>query len=269
MMEGPWIVLSFCCLCHLCVAQTYRPQIANPKFATNNPTLSTIVLEKPFCVFDYLMSKGASYEIYLYVTVDSARPSRLYITDNSNKALNATFQETNGGQNGSYKAVAINVPNCASLPKLSDAADATKVSDVLAQYLIRVGDDTHCLYDPNNLEDCNPPLSEDTAYRFKYVLVDQATGVVKDQTLWSHPIKTRKLMQPSTIDTWPGRRSGGMIVITSILSVLMFVVVGGFLVAVLLAAVMISEENATETRYVSQTTHQYIPRPQETIEPET
>uniref|UniRef100_G1KLG0 Uroplakin 3A n=1 Tax=Anolis carolinensis TaxID=28377 RepID=G1KLG0_ANOCA len=171
MMEGPWIVLSFCCLCHLCVA----------------------------------------------------RPSRLYITDNSNKALNATFQETNGGQNGSYKAVAINVPNCASLPKLSDAADATKVSDVLAQYLIRVGDDTHCLYDPNNLEDCNPPLSEDTAYRFKYVLVDQATGVVKDQTLWSHPIKTRKLMQPSTIDTWPGRRKGGMIVITSILSVLMFV----------------------------------------------
>ncbi|KAH0616388.1 hypothetical protein JD844_027440 [Phrynosoma platyrhinos] len=269
MMEGPWIILYFCCFCQLCVAQTVRPQIANPKFATNNPTLSTVALEKPFCVFDDLMSKGASYEVYLYVTVVSARSSRPYVTDNSNKPLNATFQQTNGGQSGSYRAAVFNVPNCASLPKLSDAADATKAPAVLTQYLIRVGDDTACLYDPNYLGACNPPLSADTAYRFKYVLVDQTTGVVKDQTLWSNPIKTRKLKQSSTIDTWPGRRSGGMIVITSILSVLLFVLLIGFLAAILLAAAMTSEEIPTETRYVSQTTQQAIPRPQETIELET
>lgn len=29
-------------------------------------------------------------------------------------------------------------------------------------------------------------------HRFKYVLVDNSEGMVKDQTLWSDPIKTRR-----------------------------------------------------------------------------
>lgn len=55
------------------VAQTPRPQIANPKFATNNPTLTTIALEKPFCVFDGSMLKGTDYDVYLYVMADSGK----------------------------------------------------------------------------------------------------------------------------------------------------------------------------------------------------
>ncbi|XP_054856786.1 uroplakin-3a [Eublepharis macularius] len=214
---------------------TLRPQIANPKFATNNPTLTTVTLEKPFCEFDGSMLKGASYEVYLYVMVDSAMTSSSSLMDTDDKALRATFQQTSGGQLGAYKAASFDVPNCMSPPKLSDAADVAKAPAVLAQYLIRVGDDSACLYDPNFLEACNPPLSEDTSYRFKFVLVDKTSGAMKDQTLWSDPIKTNKLKQSSSIDTWPGRRSGGMIVITSVLSVLMSVLVAAFLTAALLA----------------------------------
>ncbi|XP_028584270.2 uroplakin-3a [Podarcis muralis] len=267
-MWALWLQLIFCCLWQLCIeGQTLGPQIANPKFATNNPTLTTVALEKPFCVFDGSMLKGAAYEVYLYVMMDSASTSGSFLMDNSSKPLDATFQQTSGGQSGPYKAVVFNVPNCASLPKLSDAADATKAPAILSQYLVRVGDDATCLYDPNFLDACNPPLSQDTAYRFKYVLVDSTAGVMKDQTPWSQPIRTRKLKWSSTIDTWPGRRSGGMIVITSILSVLMFTLVAGFLAATLLT-VTTSEETPTEMRYESQTTQQTSPRVLETSESE-
>uniref|UniRef100_A0A8D2LUJ7 Uroplakin 3A n=1 Tax=Varanus komodoensis TaxID=61221 RepID=A0A8D2LUJ7_VARKO len=118
--------------------------------------------------------------------------SRTSSTDNSSKPLDATFEQTAGGQRGPYRAAAFNVPNCASSPRLSDAADTTKASAILSQYLIRVGDNVACLSDPNFLEVCNPPLFKDTAYRFKYILVDRTTDVMKDQTLWSYPIKTKK-----------------------------------------------------------------------------
>ncbi|KAG6923901.1 uroplakin 3A [Chelydra serpentina] len=163
---------------------------------------------------------------------DSASTVSSAVTDNSSKPLNTTFQDTNGGQLGPYRAALFNVPNCASPPMLADVVNVKKVSDVLKQYLFRVGDDVTCLYDPNFPGACNPPLAEDTTYRFKYLLVDVVAGVVKDQTLWSDPMKTSKVKQSSTIDTWPGRRSGGMIVITSILSTLMFLLVVGFLASI-------------------------------------
>ncbi|KAF7237693.1 Uroplakin-3a [Varanus komodoensis] len=95
--------------------------------------------------------------------------SRTSSTDNSSKPLDATFEQTAGGQRGPYRAAAFNVPNCASSPRLSDAADTTKASAILSQYLIRVGDNVACLSDPNFLEVCNPPLFKDTAYRYEFL----------------------------------------------------------------------------------------------------
>lgn len=105
--------------------------------------------------------------IPMSIPVSASTLSSSVLDDNS-KPLNATFQQTNGGQLGPYKAAAFQVPNCLSPPTLSDAADITKVTAVLSQYLIRVGDDASCLYDPNLLEACNPPLSQDTTYRYGY-----------------------------------------------------------------------------------------------------
>ncbi|NXL65853.1 UPK3A protein, partial [Chordeiles acutipennis] len=260
-MCSHWVVLAFCCLGQLCADQSLKPQTAAPQLATNNPTLTTIAIEKPFCMFDSSLRPNKSYVIYLYAMKESASAISSLVTDNHGKPLNSTFQQTSGGQLGPYKAASFNVPNCASPPKLADVGDVNEVSGILKQYLFRVGDDVTCLYDPNFLAVCNPPLAPDTTYRFKYVLVDSTEGIMKDQTLWSDPIKTRRVKLPLKIDTWPGRRSGNMIVITSILSVLMFLLLAGLLASVS-SAVMGSEVSSGETRGMSQTIQQSEPRPQ-------
>ncbi|XP_026723956.1 uroplakin-3a isoform X1 [Athene cunicularia] len=259
-MRGCWAVLAFCCLGQLCADQSMKPRTAAPQLATNNPTLTTVALEKPFCMFDSSLCPNKSCIIYLYAMKESASAISSQVTDNTSKPLDSTFHQTSGGQLGPYKAALFNVPDCASPPKLADLGDVNKVSDILKQYLFRVGDDVNCLYDPNFLAVCNPPLAPDTTYRFKYVLLDSTEGIVKDQTLWSDPIKTRKVKLPLKIDTWPGRRSGDMIVITSILSVLVFLLLAGFLASVS-SAVMRSEDSSAETKCVSQTI-QSEPRPQ-------
>ncbi|NXW54724.1 UPK3A protein, partial [Eurystomus gularis] len=260
-MCSSWVILALCCLAQLCADQSLKPQMAAPQLARNNPTLSTVALEKPFCMFDSSLYPNKSYVIYLYAMKESATAISSQVTNNSSKPLNSTFKQTSGGQLGPYKAALFHVPNCASPPKLADVGDVNKVSDVLKQYLFRVGDDGTCLYDPNFLAVCNPPLAPDTTYRFKYVLVDSTEGIMKDQTLWSDPIKTRRAKLPLKIDTWPGRRSGGMIVITSILSVLVFLLLAGFLASVS-SAVMRSEDSSAETRHMSQTIQQSESRPQ-------
>ncbi|NXI64655.1 UPK3A protein, partial [Anseranas semipalmata] len=260
-MWSCWVVLALCCVGLLRADQSLKPQLATLQLATNNPTLTTVALEKPFCMFDSSLYPNKSYAIYLYVMKESASAISSLVTDNSSKPLDSTFQQTSGGQLGPYKAASFNVPNCASPPKLADVGDINKVSDVLKQYLFRVGDDGTCLYDPNFLDVCNPPLEADTTYRFKYVLVDHSEGIMKDQTLWSDPIKTKRAKLPMKIDTWPGRRSGGMIVITSVLSVLMFLLLAGFLASVF-SAVVRSEDPSAETKGTSPTVQQSEPRPQ-------
>ncbi|XP_065514590.1 uroplakin-3a [Caloenas nicobarica] len=260
-MCSPWVMLAFCCLGQLYADQSLKPQIAALQLATNNPTLTTVALEKPFCMFDSSLHPNKSYIVSLYVMKESASAISSLVTDNNGKPLNSTFQQTSGGQTGPYKAALFNVPNCASPPKLADVGDVNKASDVLKQYLFRVGNDGTCLYDPNFLAVCNPPLSPDTTYRFKYVLVDSTAGIMKEQTLWSDPIKTRRVKLPLKIDTWPGQRSGGMIVITSILSVLVFLLLAGFLASVS-SIVMRPEDSSAETKHTSQTIQQSELRPQ-------
>ncbi|NWI12305.1 UPK3A protein, partial [Crypturellus soui] len=238
------------------------PQLAAPQLATSNPTLTTVALEKPFCMFDSSLSPNKSYSVYLYAMMESAVAGSSPVTDHGGKALNSTFQQTSGGRLSPYKAAVFSVPNCASPPDPADVGDVNKVADVLKQHLFRVGDDGTCLYDPNFLDVCNPPLAPDTTYRFKYTLVDNTDGIMKDQTLWSDPIKTRRVKLPMKIDTWPGRRSGGMIVITSILSVFLFLLLSGFFASVF-SSVKGLEDSSVETRHVPQTAQHGEPRPQE------
>ncbi|XP_025969924.2 uroplakin-3a isoform X2 [Dromaius novaehollandiae] len=260
-MRGNWIVLAFCSLGQLYADQSLKPQTAAAQLATNNPTLTTIALEKPFCMFDSSLHPNKSYTVYLYAMMELAIAISSLVTDNRSKPLDSTFQQTSGGRLGPYKAALFNVPNCASPPNLADVGDINKVSDVLKQYLFRVGNDETCLYDPNFLDVCNPPLTPDTTYRFKYMLVDNTDCIMKDQTLWSDPIKTRRVKLPMKIDTGPGRRSGGMIVITSILSVFVFLLLSGFLASVS-STVRGLEDSSAETRHVSQTIQQSELRPQ-------
>ena len=50
-----------------------QPQLASVTFATSNPTLTTVALEKPLCMFDSSAALHGTYEVYLYVLVDSGK----------------------------------------------------------------------------------------------------------------------------------------------------------------------------------------------------
>ncbi|XP_074083402.1 uroplakin-3a [Macrotis lagotis] len=251
----------------LSLAVDLEPQLASITFATNNPTLTTITLEKPICMFDAsAVSQNVSYEVNLYVMVNSESLGQAAIQDNRSFPINNTFQETFGGQRAPYKAASFIMPQCGDLPNLDEAGDVNKAAEILSAYLVRVGDDDYCLLNPNFKGNCNPPLMRATEYRFKYVLVNISSGFVEDQTLWSQPIRTNQIFPPSQIDTWPGRRSGAMIVITSILSTLVFFLLVGFAAAVIFSFVSMGNSDL-EIQHESQISQEVVPKAQGTSEP--
>uniref|UniRef100_A0A671ECU8 Uroplakin 3B n=1 Tax=Rhinolophus ferrumequinum TaxID=59479 RepID=A0A671ECU8_RHIFE len=97
-------------------------------------------------------------------------------------------------------------------------------------HVLRVGNDPNCLADLHQPSYCNAPLPGPGPYRVKFLLMD-ARGSPQAQTRWSAPISLHQGKSPGSIDTWPGRRSGDMIVITSILSSLAGLLLLAFLAA--------------------------------------
>ncbi|XP_077023970.1 uroplakin-3a [Tamandua tetradactyla] len=258
-------LLALSCL-RGCAAVNLQPQLASVTFATNNPTLTTVALEKPLCMFDSSAALRGAYEVHLYVLADSASSRNASVQESTKKPLSATFQQTDGGQTGPYKAVVFDLTTCGDLPSLDAVGDVSRASEILSAYLVRVGDNGTCLLDPNYQGLCNPPLAAATEYRFKYVLVNVSTGLVQDQTLWSDPICTSRLTPYSAIDTWPGRRSGGMIVITSILGSLPFFLLVGFAGAIVLSLVDVGSSDG-EMTHDSQITQEAVPKSLGTSEP--
>ncbi|XP_049740608.1 uroplakin-3a isoform X1 [Elephas maximus indicus] len=143
-MSALWALLALGCL-RLGSAVNLQPQLAGVTFTTNNPTLTTVALEKPLCMFESNTALVGTYEVYLYVLAESVTPY-------------------------------------------------------------------------------------------------------------------------SAIDTWPGRRSGGMIVITAILGSLPFFLLLGFAGAVLLSFVDVGSPDG-ETTHDSQITQEAVPKSLATSEP--
>ncbi|XP_062932384.1 uroplakin-3a isoform X1 [Cynocephalus volans] len=266
-MPPLWALLALGCL-RLGSAVNLQPQLASVTFITNNPTLTTVALEKPLCMFDSSEALTGNYEVYLYVLVDLASFRNASVQDSTKTPLSSTFQQTEGGRTGPYRAVAFDLTPCSDLPSLDVVRDVSQASEILNAYLVRVGANGTCLWDPNFQGLCNPPLSAATEYRFKYVLVNMSTGLVQDQTLWSDPIRTGRLTPYSSIDTWPGRRSGGMIVITSILGSLPFFLLLGFAGAIVLSLADMRSSNG-EMTHDSQITQEAVPNTLGTSEPYT
>ncbi|XP_075408769.1 uroplakin-3a [Tenrec ecaudatus] len=259
------VLLSLGCL-QLGSAVDLQPQLASVTFATNNPTLTTVALEKPLCMFDSSAALVGNYEVYLYVLAESASSGNVSVQDGSGVPLSATFRQTEGGRTGPYKAAAFELQPCGDLPSLDAIGDVSQASEILNAYLVRVGGNHTCLLDPNFQGLCSPPLSAATEYRFKYVLVNMSTGLVQDQTLWSDPIRTSRLTPYLAIDTWPGRRSGGMIVITSILGSLPFFLLIGFAGAIILSFVDMGNADG-ELTHDSQITQEAVPKSLGATEP--
>ncbi|XP_063099760.1 uroplakin-3a isoform X2 [Cavia porcellus] len=162
-MPPLWAVLALGCL-RIGSTVDLQPQLASIAFATNNPTLTTVALEKPLCMFDSTVPLMGSYKVLLYVMADLAGSRNTSIQDSNKTPLRATFQQTMGGRTGPYQAAAFDLTPCSDLPSLDAVGDVSQALAILDAYLIRVGDNRTCLWDPNFRGLCNPPLAAATAY---------------------------------------------------------------------------------------------------------
>ncbi|KAM4038076.1 uroplakin-3a isoform 1-T2 [Anomaloglossus baeobatrachus] len=209
------------------VAHTVAPLLCRSSVCNINPTQNTVTLERPFCFY----TKTTPDKVALYVIKDSAVNKVLALTN--------TIYTTNGGSSGPYVADIIANPDCAETPTTAD----------VNKYVYRVGSNVNCF----NSAYCNGPLANNTAYRFKYAFYDASNALLMESD-WSAPITTKQGVASTNIDTWPGRRSGGMIVITSILSVLTFFVLAG-LVAAIITYLMSPTKELEPTRHEGRSAH--------------
>ncbi|XP_043943167.1 uroplakin-3a [Protopterus annectens] len=167
-------------------------------------------------------------------------------------ATGKTFQQTSGGSIEPYQAAALSMPDCRNLPSLSN------VTDALQRYLFRVGSDTQCLNSADITVLCNAPLLNNTAYRFKYLLVgvNGSSKHVLAQTPWSDAIFTKQIKAFEAIDTWPGKMTGGQVVVTTILIVLLFVLLCACVATLVFSIWGNGLPKMESTRHASQITQQ-------------
>lgn len=103
--------------------------------------------------------------------VSTAISWNVSVQDSTGAPLSTTFRQTQGGRSGPYKAVAFDLTPCGDLPSLDAVGDVTQASEILNAYLVRVGNNGTCFWDPNFQGLCNPPLTAATEYRWVSVAV--------------------------------------------------------------------------------------------------
>ncbi|XP_040192801.1 uroplakin-3b [Rana temporaria] len=184
---------------------SYVPQLTNSPIL-GRVTTSTFALDKPQCLF----GKNSSNTVWLVVATSTASVG--------DSLLQAKTSYRDFSTTGYYHTYAHDETfyNCTSTPEY-----------------MRVGGDSVCSVTDTY---CNKYLPQGT-YKVKFVVFNN-TNILIDQTKWSNLITLSAGKDPAGIDTWPGGRSGCMIVITSILSVLLALVV-----AALIGAFIIGRKN--------------------------
>ncbi|XP_075761078.1 uroplakin-3b-like protein 1 [Pelodiscus sinensis] len=183
-------------------------------------TSSTFVLEQPRCVFNDSVSN--TDEIWLVVALSNAIST--FTNPTSLQSLPA-FQKFPGS------------PHYMTMGTSSLNYPCEKSSGQIT--VLRVGNETGCVSDTTR-PDCNGPLPGPGPYRVKFLAMSPVTGPTAE-TLWSDPILLKAGKDPATIDTWPGKRSAGMIVITTILSILLAILLACFIAVLTYGCMDIAE----------------------------
>ncbi|XP_061008275.1 uroplakin-3b [Dama dama] len=177
-------------------------------------TATTFSLEQPRCVLDG-HSRAADI-VWLVVAFSNA--SRVFQNPQTLAEIPASPRLLTDGH---YMTLPLTMDQ---LP-CEDPAGGSGRAPVL-----RVGNDAGCLADLHQPRYCNAPLPGPGPYRVKFLLMN-SRGSPQAETRWSDPITLHQGKSPGSIDTWPRRRSGDMIVITSILSSLAGLLLLAFLAA--------------------------------------
>ncbi|ELW56443.1 uroplakin-3b isoform X3 [Tupaia chinensis] len=187
----------------------YTPQITAWDLQ-GKVTATTFSLEQPRCVLDEYVE--ATDTIWLVVAFSNA--SRAFQNPKTQAEIPASPQLLTDGH---YMTLPLSL---GQLPCEDPVGGSGSVP------LLRVGNDAGCHQQPY----CNAPLPGPGPYSVKFLVMD-TSGSPTAETKWSDPIALHQGASPGSIDTWPGRRSGDMIVITSILSSLAGLLLLAFLAA--------------------------------------
>ncbi|EHB01663.1 Uroplakin-3b [Heterocephalus glaber] len=200
----PWLQPNLCL-----ELVPYTPQITAWDLE-GRVTATTFSLEQPTCIFDG--HAGANDTIWLVVTFSNA--SRDFQNPQTLAEIPTSPQLLTDGH---YMTLPLS-PDQLPCEDLRGGSGGVR--------LLRVGNDFSCQQQPY----CNAPLPGPGPYSVKFLVMD-VSGSPKAETKWSDPIRLRQGEAPGSIDTWPGRRSGCMIVITSILASLAGLLLLAFLAA--------------------------------------
>ncbi|XP_054022943.1 uroplakin-3b-like protein 1 [Dryobates pubescens] len=184
----------------------YTPELASSALV-GRITASTFVLEQPRCVFERFPTEN----IWLVVAVPEA------VNDFNNSLGPGTperaFQEFPSPARA-YMTLNTTLPNYA----------CPKPSEGIA--VLHVGIETSCANDTSR-PTCNGPLPGSGPYQVKFLAFNGSVPVAETQ--WSLPITLRTAEDPSSIPVPGSGHSGGMIALTTILSILFAILLAGLL----------------------------------------
>ncbi|XP_074870089.1 uroplakin-3b [Carettochelys insculpta] len=187
-------LLAGSCVGRVLETVPYTPQIT-AQALEGKLTATTFTLDQPICIFEQYVN--STDDIWLVVAFTNAT---------------AAFKNpTSPTQIPPYQKLSTTL----HYMTLKTSIGLYPCAENRATRVLRVGSDTSCR-DDHSLEYCNGPLPSPGPYRVKFLIMDSNGS--KAETRWSQQILLKQGRKPRSIDTWPGRRSGTMVVITSILS---------------------------------------------------
>ncbi|XP_072125505.1 uroplakin-3a-like [Mobula birostris] len=222
------IVLSLLAVwvpCILCDPMNFKPEIPLTTSFRGLRTATTVTLSKPVCVF----LGGDIVEVF---GVQSTAPS---IKNKIGNSKVKSYQESRGGELEPYHAGRFGIPLCTSPPFRINANPVLSPAEI-DSYLFRAGNDVQCLKKIDNGSGiCNAPLNGKASYRFKFALRNSTTHSIVSETLWSEPISLIQASDYRVINTQIGYRTGGMVVITTILVILLFLILCAFVISLVIS----------------------------------
>ncbi|XP_075190312.1 uroplakin-3b-like [Anomaloglossus baeobatrachus] len=180
-----------------------------PKITQNitfNITDKTFVLDQPNCIFNTFTRTN------VWVVI----------------ALNQSFSALNDSDFGTpvpYSAYKNGSSEYYHTLLVSAGKYPCSNSQPASDKLIQIGATSSCA----SIQFCNGELNNNYTYRVRFVLLDNMG--VYNKTQWSEEIKLQKVIPFQGSIFWSSGRSGGMIVLTSILSVLLAILLVCFIAA--------------------------------------